>query len=136
MTSASNPPAVLDTDRIDATAERIAIDWGHYGHSTITAIITEIYAELAYFPVHFAPQQRDAIITDAADTTASELTTLLDDHIYQEADQPPVTEYGWVMHTDDRHTAVAAALASHITWWLTEQLNDFIADRDAASGDD
>ncbi|PVB36559.1 hypothetical protein DDK07_24705 [Mycobacteroides abscessus] len=100
---------MLDADRIDATAERIATDWGHHGHSTITAIITELYAELAHFPAHFNPQQRDAIITDAADTTASELTTLLDDHIYQEADQPPVTEYGWVMHTDDRHAAVVAA---------------------------
>ena len=136
MTSASNTSPVLDADRIDATAERIATDWGHHGHSTITAIITELYAELAHFPAHFNPQQRDAIITDAADTTASELTTLLDDHIYQEADQPPVTEYGWVMHTDDRHAAVVAALASHLTWWLTEQLNDFIADRDAASGGD
>lgn len=38
------------------------------------------------------------------------------------------------MQTDDRHTADVAALtshtASHLTWWLTEQLNDFIADRD------
>ncbi|SHU32566.1 Uncharacterised protein [Mycobacteroides abscessus subsp. abscessus] len=40
------------------------------------------------------------------------------------------------MHTDDRHAAVVAALASHLTWWLTEQLNDFIADRDAAPGGD
>lgn len=130
MTSASNPPPVLTAERIDATAERIATDWGHHGHSTITAIITELYTELALLPRHYTPQQRAAIITDAADTTASELTTLLDDHIYQEADQPPVTEYGWVMHTDDRHTADVAALTSHLTWWLTEQLNDFIADRD------
>ncbi|WP_133176300.1 hypothetical protein, partial [Mycobacteroides abscessus] len=47
MTSASNTSPVLDADRIDATAERIATDWGHHGHSTITAIITELYAELA-----------------------------------------------------------------------------------------
>lgn len=44
MTSASNPPPVLDADRIDATAERIATDWGHHGHNTITAIITELAA--------------------------------------------------------------------------------------------
>ncbi len=31
MTSASNPPPVLNADRIDATAERIATDWGHHG---------------------------------------------------------------------------------------------------------
>lgn len=59
---------------------------------------------------------------------------MLDDHIDHEADRPPVTEYGWVMHTDDRHTAVVSALASrtadHLTWWLTNQFSDFITDRD------
>ncbi len=61
--------------------------------------------------------------------------TMLDDYIYQEADRPPVTEYGWVMHTDDRHTAVVAALtsrtASHLTWWLTDQLTYYLTDREA-----
>ena len=47
MTSASNPPAVLDTDRIDATAERIATDWAYHGHSVLTAMIAELYTDLA-----------------------------------------------------------------------------------------
>lgn len=134
MTSASNPPAVLDTDRIDAVAERIATDWGHHGHRTLTAMITELYTELAVLPPHYTPQHRAAIISDAADTTASELSTLLDDCIDHEANRPLVTEYGWVMHTDDRHHALTAALATrtadHLSWWLTDQLNGFIADRE------
>lgn len=33
MTSASNTSPVLNADRIDATAEHIATDWGHHGRS-------------------------------------------------------------------------------------------------------
>lgn len=139
MTSASNPPpAALDTGRIDAVADRIATDWGHHGHTALTAIITELYTDLAALPPHYTASQRTEAITDAADTTAGELTTMLDDHINQETDQPPVTEYGWVMHTDDCHHALTAALASHtathLTWWLN-QLNDFITERDAEDAD-
>lgn len=135
MTSASNPPAVLDTDRIDATAERIAIDWAHHGHSVLTAMIAELYTDLAVLPPRCTPDERAGILTEAADVTATELMTMLDDYICQEADRPPVIECGWVMHTDDRHTAVVAALtgraASHLTWWLTDHLNDYLADREA-----
>ncbi|MBX9918540.1 hypothetical protein A9W98_20740 [Mycobacterium gordonae] len=129
MTSASSHPAaaVLNTDRVDATAERIAIDWAHHGHSVLTAMIAELYTDLADLPPRYTPDQRADILTDAADITATELMTMLD-FVYQEADRPPVTEYGWGMHTDDRHTAVVAALtgrtASHLTWWLTDYLTD------------
>lgn len=38
------------------------------------------------------------------------------------------------MHADDRHHALTAALtthtASHLSWWLADQLNGFIADRE------
>lgn len=132
MTSASNPPAILDTDRINAAAERIATGWGHHGHCTLTAMIAELYTDLALLPTHYTPHHRAAIITDAADTTASELITLLDDCIDHEADRPLVTDHGWVMHTDDRHHALTAALATrtadHLSWWLTDQLNSFITD--------
>ena len=112
MTSASNhPAAVLDADRIDAVAGHIADDWGHHGHTALTAMIAELYTDLAVLPPHYTPQQRAQVITDAADTTASELTTLLDESNYQEADRPPATEYGLTMHTDDRHHAVTAMLA-------------------------
>ncbi|MFS0900787.1 hypothetical protein [Mycolicibacterium litorale] len=69
------------------------------------------------------------MITDAADITASELTTILDDHIHQEADQPPATECGLTMHTDDHHTVtamLAALAADHLTWWLTDRFADFV----------
>lgn len=131
MTSASDQPAaVLVADRIDAVADRIATHWGHHGHIALTTMIAELYTDLTVLPPPYTPQQRTQVITDAADTTASELTTILDDHIYQEADQPPATEYGLTMHTDDRHhtvTAMLAALAAdHLTWWLTDQLADFV----------
>lgn len=36
------------------------------------------------------------------------------------------------MHTEDHHRAITAMLAfisaDHLTWWLTDRLNDFIAD--------
>ncbi|ORV92040.1 hypothetical protein AWC12_03045 [Mycolicibacterium iranicum] len=130
---------MLDTDRINATAERIATDWAHHGHNTLTAMIAELYTDLADLPPRYTPDQRADILTDAADITATELITMLDDHIYQEADRPPVTEYGWVMHTDDRHTAAVAALtrhtASHLTWWLTDQLTDYLTNREAEDPD-
>lgn len=137
MTSASNhPAAVLDADRIDAVADRIADDWGHHGHSVVSAMIADLYTDLAVLPPHYTPQQRAEVITDAADTTATELTTLLDESISREADQPPVTEYGWTMHTDDRHHAITAMLAfisaDHLTWWLTDRMPDLIAE----NGDD
>ncbi|OHU46014.1 hypothetical protein BKG82_28680 [Mycobacteroides chelonae] len=126
---------MLDASRIDATAERIAIDWGHHGHNVLTAMIAELYTELSSFPTHYTPQQRADILTDAADITATELMTMLDNDIYQETDRPPITEYSWIMHTDDRHTALIAALtrhtANHLTWWLTDQLTDYLTDREA-----
>lgn len=131
MTSASShPAAVLDAGRIDAVADRIATDWGHHGHTALTAMIAELYTELAVLPPHYAPHRRAEVITGAADTTAGELTTLLDEHIYQEADQPPATDYGFTTHTADRHhtvTAMLAALAAdHLTWWLTYRLANFV----------
>lgn len=110
MTSASNPAPVLDTGRIDAAAERIATNWGHHGHRTLAAMITELYTELAPLPTHYTPHHRAAIITDAAG------------HHRQRTDHPArrphpatkptghrSTDHGWVMHTvmhtDDRHHA-------------------------------
>jgi len=133
MTSASDhPAAVLDAGRIDAVADRIASDWGHHNHAALTAMIAELYTDLAVLPPHYTPQQRAEVITDAADTTAGELTTLLDESIYREADRPPVTAYGLTMHTDDRRPAITAMLvfisADHLTWWLTDRLANFVAD--------
>ncbi|MBN7374599.1 hypothetical protein [Mycobacteroides abscessus] len=133
MTSASNrPAAVPDADRIDAVADRIATDWGHHGHTALTAMFAELYTDLAVLPTHYTPQQRAQVITDAADTTAGELTTLLDESIYGEADRPPATEYGWTMHTADCHRTITAMLAlisaDHLTWWLTDNLAQFITD--------
>ncbi|MAT05310.1 MAG: hypothetical protein CL424_09745 [Acidimicrobiaceae bacterium] len=97
-------------------------------------MISQLYTDLAELPPHYTASQRAEATTDAADTTAGELSTLLDDYINQQADRSPVTEYGWVMHTEDRHHALTAALASHtadhLTWWLTNQLADYIADRE------
>lgn len=129
------PAAALDApDRIEAAAHRIATDWGHHGHSAVTEMIAELYTDLAVLPTHYTPQRRTSAIADAADTTAGELTSLLDNYIDQEADRPPVTEYGWTMHNEDRHDAIIATLATlvdeHLTWWLTDQFNNFITDRE------
>ncbi|MHA0290192.1 hypothetical protein ACXYX3_27630 (plasmid) [Mycobacterium sp. C3-094] len=128
MTSADlgSPASALDIGRIATVAERIAADWGNHGHATVSAMIAELYIDVAVLPPHYTPDQRVNILTDAADTTTSELTTMLDDHIHEEADRPPVTEHGWTMHTEDRHHALTAALSnlvsSHLTWWLDSQL--------------
>lgn len=92
---------------------------GHHGHNTVTTMIAKLYNEIAALPEHYTPQQRADIITDAADTPATELMTMLGDYIYQEADRPPVTEHGWVVHSDDRHTAVVATLTSRTASHLT-----------------
>ncbi|WP_131536386.1 hypothetical protein [Mycolicibacterium aromaticivorans] len=115
MTSASNHPAAMPTDaaaRIDAVAGRIATDWGHHGHTALTTMIAELYTDLAVLPTRYTPQQRAEMIVEAAHTTTSELTTLLDDYLYCEADRPPVTDYGWIMHTEDRHHSITAMLGS------------------------
>ena len=94
MTSASKHPTAVTTDvaaRIDTVADRIATGWGHHGHTALTTMIAELYTDLAVLPTHYTPQQRSEIITEAADTTAGELATLLDDYINREADRPPVT---------------------------------------------
>lgn len=135
MTSASKHPTAVTTDvaaRIDTVADRIATGWGRHGHTALTTMIAELYTDLAVLPTHYTPQQRSEIITEAADTTAGELATLLDDYINREADRPPVTNYGWTMHTDDRHHAITTMIASHadehLTWWLTNGLADFMPD--------
>lgn len=133
MTSASNHPAAVPDDaRIGAVADRIVADWGHHGHTALTTMIAELYTDLAVLPPHWTPHQRTEAITEASDTTTSELTALLDDYIYQEADRPPVTDYGWTLHADDRHHALTAMLATltndHLTWWLTHGLADFMAE--------
>lgn len=116
--------------RIGAVADRIATHWGHYGHTALTTMIGELYTDLAVLPPHWSPHRRTEMITEAADTTTSELTALLDDYLYQEADPPPVTEYGWTMHTVDRQHAVTAMLATltdnHLTWWLINGLAEFM----------
>ncbi|SKS11146.1 Uncharacterised protein [Mycobacteroides abscessus subsp. abscessus] len=129
MTSASNHTgAVPDAAaRIDAVAERIAADWGHHGHAALTAMITELYTDLAALPSHWSPQQRTQRITDAADTTATQLITLLDDCVYHEADRPPLTADGATLHTSDRHQALTAMLVFLTTWLLATGLAEVLA---------
>lgn len=135
MTSASNhptsTPAASQATAIDAVADRIATDWGHHSHTTLTTMIVELYTDLAVLSPRWSPQQHAAGIREAADTTSSELTTLLDDYLDHDADHPPVTEYGATLHTEDRHHAVIAMLAAltadHLTGWITSGLADFMA---------
>lgn len=136
MTSASNRPAAVPATaaRIDAATDRIASDWGHHSHTGLSAMLAELYSDLAVLPPRWTSHQRTEAIADAADTTTSELTALLDDYIHHEADHSPITDYGTTPHTDDRHHAITAMLTAlieeHLTWWLTTGLADFIADLD------
>lgn len=130
MTSASSHPAAVPdaaAARIDAVAERIAGDWGHHGHAALTAMIAELYTDLAALPSHWPQQQRTQRITDAADTTATELSTLLDDCVYYEADRPPLTADGATLHTSDRHEALTAMLVFLTTWSLATGLAEVLA---------
>jgi hypothetical protein len=125
--------APLDArDRIDAVADRIATDWGHHGHGAVTEMIAELYTDLAVFSCAWPEQRRRRFVLDAADTTAGELTVILDDYIYREADRPPVTEYGLTVQVEDRHHAVTAMLAAltdeHLTWSLAERIPELLLD--------
>lgn len=124
-----------DTDQSTAvatTATRIADGWGDvFHHTALTAEIAELYKDLVDFPPTWSDHRRRSLVLDAADTTAGELTVILDDYIYREADRPPVTEYGPTMHSEDRHRAVTAMLAAlteeHLTWCLTERTPELLA---------
>jgi hypothetical protein len=110
-------------EAVAATATRIASGWGQeFHHTALAAEIADFYGDLVDFPPAWSEQRRRQFVVDAADTTAGELTVILDDFIYREADRPPVTEYGSIMHGEDRHHAVTAMLAAltdeHLTWWL------------------
>lgn len=129
MTSASDPTTTPEVAaRIDAVADRIAADWGHHTHTALTTMITELYTDLAGLPPHRTPHQHTEILTEAADITTTELTTLLDDYLDHEADRPPVTDYGALLHAEDRQHAITAMLAAlaadHITGWLIERTVD------------
>lgn len=131
MTSASNHTATMSAAaRVDAVADRIATDWGHHSHTGLTTMITELYTDLAVLPAHWTPHHRAEVLTEAADSTTSELMTLLDDYLDHEADRPLVTDYGTTMHTDDRRYAAAAMLAAltadHLTVWLRDRIIDLV----------
>lgn len=136
MTSNNCHPAVglSVISHIDAVAERIAADWGHHGHVALTEMIAELYADLVTLPAHYTQQQRSDAIAEAADTTVGELISMLDDHIYEEADRPPATADGCVMHAEDRNRAVQAVLAAtaaqHLLIWLSELFYESVVERE------
>ena len=73
--------------RVVTCAERIAAGWGQdYHHTALTAAIVDLYRNLIAFPAVWPAHRRNAFIADAADTAASELTTLLDNHLGTHAD--------------------------------------------------
>jgi hypothetical protein len=119
------------SEAVTAAATGIAGSWGQGHHTAVIAEIAKLYDDLIRLPKEWSEQRRQSFVLDAADTTAGELITVLDDHIYQEADRPPVTEYGWTVHTEDRHDAVTATLTAltdeHLTWWLTDRLPELFA---------
>lgn len=72
------------------------------------------------------------MVTEAVDTTATELSALLDDYLDRDAAAAHITEHGWSAHPEDRHRTTTAALAAltedHLSWWLTDLIPDLIAD--------
>lgn len=119
-------------EAVAVAASRIARGWGQdFHHTALTAEIAGLYENLINFPPTWPDQQRRALVLDAADNTASELTVILDDYIYREADRPPITESGSTMHSEDRHSAVTAMLAAlteeHLTWSLSERMPELLA---------
>lgn len=78
--------------RVVTCAERIAAGWGQdYHHTALTAAIVDLYRNLIAFPAVWPAHRRNAFIADAADTAASELTTLLDNHLGTHADSDATT---------------------------------------------
>lgn len=140
MTSASNHATTTPAARIDAIADRIATDWGHHSHTALTTMIADLYTDLAGLPPHWTPHQCTEILTEAADITTTELTSLLDDYLYHEADRPPITNEGVTLHTEDRRSTVAAMLAAltadHLTGWLTDRIFDLFTECDSAQHPD
>lgn len=82
-----------DAARIDELAARIAAGWGQDVHySALAAVIANLYRKMIAVPAAWPQHRCSAFLSDASDTTASELTTLLDDHLDTVADYgPPLT---------------------------------------------
>lgn len=117
---------------VDALAARIAEDWGQLPHTAVAAMIADLYADLIVVPPSWPTHRRHTLLTETADTTATELSALLDDYLDRDAAAPHTTEHGWSAHPEDRHHATTTALAAltedHLTRWITDLIPALIAD--------
>lgn len=118
--------------RVTALAARIAASWGQdFHHTPLAAVISDLYLDLIAFPPAWPEHRCAAFATDAADTTAMELTTLLDDHLdtYTQAGHGapfhPVTDH------NDLTTGLRLLAEDHLSWQLTDQLPALIVEHAA-----
>lgn len=145
MTSASDqhslhrPEETLAPDvavRVTEVADRVAAGWGHdFHHAALTAIVADLYDELVSFSRGWSEHRRQAFIAEAADTTASEVTSLLDDHL----DTHTASGRGSPWHPvaegcqDDTDTTgwLSILTQEHLTWSCIDLLPAQIADHSA-----
>ncbi len=106
--------------RVVACAEHIAAGWGQdYHHTALTAVIADLYRDLITFPAPWPTHRRNLFTLDVADTAASELTALLDNHLDIHADSDATDSLG--MLTEDYFIWQIDDLLPAL---VTEQAND------------
>ena len=59
---------------VDALAARIAADWGELTHTAVVAMIANLYTDLIVVPPSWPTHRRHTLVTEAANTTATELS--------------------------------------------------------------
>jgi hypothetical protein len=120
------------TEATEAVAARIAEHWGEHSHTAVAAMIADLYDELVVFPPSWPPHRCHRVLTEAADTIATELVVLLDDYLDDDAARPQSSDHGWSIHSQDRHHGLVLALTAlteeHLHGWLSELIGDLIVD--------
>jgi hypothetical protein len=117
--------------RVTEVADRVAAGWGHdFHHAALARAVADLYDELVSFPGGWPEHRRQAFIAEASDTTACEVTSLLDDHL----DTHAASAFAGGCH-DDTDTDVTGWLSiltqEHLTWWCIDLLPNLIADHSA-----
>jgi hypothetical protein len=122
--------------RITEVADRVAAGWGHDVHHTaLTAIIADLYDDLAPFPGGWPKHRRQAFIAEASDTTACEVTSLLDEHLDTHAASGRGSPWHPAAEGCQEDTDATGWLSiltqEHLTWWCIDLLSTQIADHSA-----
>lgn len=117
-----------DDVRVAAFAKHLVLGWGRDFHrAPLAAAIDDLYHDLIAFPPAWPEHRRRAFTADAADTAASELIALLDDHLdtttHISAEKPSKG-----VDRGNVSAGLRMLAKSYLDWHLTDLLPSHVAD--------